>query len=181
MVAQRIPQLMTADTFFKLPETNLPTELIDGVLLEMPSPNVEHQRLLRRFARAVEDIIPEGEVFVAPLDVYLDDLNVVQPDVFWVSLKNPRCVILEQHVRGAPDLVIEILSPGTARKDRKTKFHLYQRHGVREYWLVHPGDQLIEVWQLVGERFQRVDVYGVGDTLTSPLLGTMPVDPLFAV
>jgi Uma2 family endonuclease len=169
---------ITADEFFQLPETNLPTELIDGEIIQMPSPIPEHQRALRRIVALVGRLIPNGEIFFAPLDVYFDDGNIVQPDLLWVA-ENSRCVITEKRLVGAPDLVIEILSPGSTRHDRKTKFRLYEKHGVREYWIIDLSEPLVEVWQHIDGKFDLLDVYGADEMFTSPLLGEVVVSEIF--
>ncbi len=170
---------MTAQEFMLLPETNLPTELLNGELFQMSSPIIIHQRISRRLVIVLNGLIPNGEVFYAPLDVYFDDFNVVQPDVMWVA-EGSQCVVLEKHLRGAPDLIIEILSPGTNKRDRQGKFRLYQQFGVREYWIIDPIEQLIEVWQLVDGKFNIIDVYSSGETLSSPLLGEIKVDTILS-
>ena len=90
----------------------------------------------------------------------------------WVA-EDSQCVILDKHLRGAPDLIVEVLSPGTIRRDRKVKFRLYQQYGVREYWLVDLAEKLVEVWQWVDSKFQIVDVYGSDEIIESPLLGNI--------
>ncbi len=81
----------------------------------------------------LDRLIPDGEVFVAPLDVYLDEVNIVQPDVMWIAADS-QCVEVEgRHLRGAPKLGLAVLSPSTVRHDKSTKFRLYEKHGVREY------------------------------------------------
>jgi Uma2 family endonuclease len=177
-MAEQIKTRMTAAEFFALPETNLPTELLNGELIQMPSPVTLHQRLLLRTARKLEAIIPNGEVFVAPLDVYFDELNIPQPDVMWVA-EGSRCQILEKRLQGPPDLIVEILSPGTVTNDRKSKFRLYQQYGVREYWIIDPVESLIEIWQWVNGKFQLVDIYSRDETPDSPLLGRIPASDIF--
>lgn len=169
---------LTAAAFLALPETNLPTELLDGELIQMPSPDVRHQRGIGHLFVLLRGLVPDGEVFVAPLDVVLDEDNVVQPDVMWVAGES-RCQITDQRLIGAPDLIVEILSPGTARHDRRIKFRLYERHGVREYWIVDLLLPLFEVWQWVEGRFVLVDVCGPEDTLQSPLLGSLAAAHVF--
>jgi Uma2 family endonuclease len=123
--------------------------------------------------------VTSGKIYVAPVDVYLDDANVVQPDVLWVA-PGSACVPFEgKYLRGAPDLVVEVLSPGTARRDKKAKFDLYEKHGVREYWLIDSGAKLLEAWQLKDSRFIRLDVFGPGDQFDSPLLGPIDVSAIF--
>src|SRR5690606_20207514 len=109
---------------------------------------------------------------------YLNEANVVQPDMFWISDENDRCYLVDgKYWRGAPDLVIEILSPGTTRRDRDVKYALYEQHGVREYWLVDAEERYIDVYRLDdGGQFTRQGVYGGGDTFASPLFPGVTLD-----
>jgi len=171
---------MTADEYLALPETNLPMNLIDGELIAMATPSADHQSLVLQIAIVlkVKARALGGEVYIAPLDVRLDEFNVVQPDVL-VILPGGKCQIIDNKLYGAPDLVVEVLSPSTAKLDRKRKFALYERFGVREYWMVDPAALLIEVWAHDGVRLLRHGVYEKGEVLPSPLLGEMVVDSLF--
>src|SRR5215212_9009481 len=134
---------MTASEFLALPVSNMPHELINGEAIMSPSPSVAHQRLLARLFDILRKLVPNGEVFLAPLDVYLDDTNIVQPDLLWVAADNTNILIEDNLLRGAPDLTVEIFSPGSARNDRREKFRLYEKHGVREYWMVDPDEKLL--------------------------------------
>jgi Uma2 family endonuclease len=128
-------------------------ELIEGRPYAItPAPSIEHQRILGEFFRQISNYLfdKECEAFVAPFDIRLpegeeaDDavMTVVQPDISVICAPAK----LDRHgCRGAPDLIIEILSPATASKDQIQKVALYEKHGVKEYWLVHPGDRLITV------------------------------------
>jgi len=110
-----------------------------------------------------------GYIFVAPFDVILSDTNVVQPDIMFVSNARAR-IITDDNIRGAPDLVVEILSPSTAERDRIFKRSLYARHGVKEYWLVDTELRQIRQLLLDGDEFRLAGVFGMGDTLVSPTL-----------
>ncbi len=134
-----------------------------------PSPVSDHQRLVVRCWSLLESVIPDGEVLIAPMDVVFDDDNVLQPDVFWVSQAG-QCVDKGAQFEGAPDLIVEILSPGTALKDRRDKFLVYEKYGVREYWLVDPAAATIEVWSLQSQQFGRTGIFGKSETFHSPLL-----------
>jgi Uma2 family endonuclease len=139
---------ITAAEYGLLPETTRPRELIDGEIIEPPMPKDVHQKLLGLIYRLLLNLIPGGELRFAPVDVYLDDFNVVQPDIFWVSGPESRCKLGDDdYWHGAPDLVIEVLSPSTALRDRREKFQLYQKHGAREYWMVDPVALFVEVWE----------------------------------
>ena len=122
-------------------------EIIDGEHFVTPSPNTKHQRIVGRLNLALGNYLehhPIGEVFVAPFDVVFSDLDVVEPDLLYISRERAQ-VLTDQHVRGAPDLVVEILSPGTRKTDEVTKRKLYDRSGVQEYWVVDPELDVIGV------------------------------------
>ena len=168
---------ITASEYLQMPESAQQTELLDGQLIiygendVSPAPVNDHQRLVRRTTHVVEALIPNGEVFTAPTDVHFDELNVVQPDIFWVA-ENSKCVEVDgKYWYGAPDLIIEVLSPGTERKDRGKKFRLYQKYGVLEYWLISRTESFVEVYNWVDSVFIQQGVYGVDDTFESPVLG----------
>jgi Uma2 family endonuclease len=97
----------------------------------------------------------------APTDVVLSPESVVQPDILFVSNER-RGIIMEANVSGAPDLVVEILSPSTAERDRELKLTLYARYGVREYWIVDPEDETVEVMELGAEGAAGVRRYDAG-------------------
>ena len=129
---------MTASEFLSLPVSNTFHELLDGEEVMSPSPTRNHQVTLGRVFLLLEHGAPHGEVILAPMDVYLDDSNVVQPDLLWIA-QGSACKWVEgKYLNGAPDLVAEIFSPGTVRRDKKDKFRLYEKFGVREYWMIDP-------------------------------------------
>lgn len=166
---------MTAAEFFELPESNLPVELIEGEVIMSPAPIPKHQRVSRRSVILLDSLIPDGEIFDAPIDVYFDDDNVVQPDIVWVSA-NSRCVVTEKRLEGPPDLIVEIFSPGTERRDKKAKFDLYQKYGVREYWMMDPEEEYIEVYRHENGFFVRQGVYGPDESFESAVLGGKTVE-----
>jgi Uma2 family endonuclease len=181
-MAEQIKTRMTAQEFLQLPETNLPLQLLDGEVIEMGAPELPHQDIALNtallFTRKEAEL--GGKVYIAPVDVYFDELNIPQPDVIWLAPDTQCQIVGAKRLNGAPDLIVEILSPSTAHNDRKGKFRLYEKYGVREYWLIEPRDQLVEVWQHDDERFVLLDVYGVGETFTSSLIGEINVAKLFA-
>ena len=154
-------------------------ELLDGDLLMTPAPNLKHQRLQLGLSRLLARFIEEralGELFVAPCDVVLSDHDVVQPDLLFVSRERAHLLSGGDAVRGAPDLVVEILSPATAGRDRGYKRALYARHGVTEYWLVDPLDETIAIHRLRGGALVVAHTFGRGQTLRSPLLAGFELD-----
>ncbi len=145
-------QKLTYQDYLLLPEEpGYRFEIIDGMLIKEPSPNVMHQRVSRRLQRILEDyfwgIDPSGEVFDAPLDVTFFEVNVVQPDLFYIPGEE-KLIIRDTHIEGAPTLVVEILSPSTSRKDRFQKMRIYQNAGVKHYWLVNPLEKTVECFAL---------------------------------
>ena len=172
---------VSAAEFLRRPETNQPQQLIDGEIIEMPSPTPEHQDIVLEIAYFLKTLAKGRgwRVFVAPLDVEFDEFNAPQPDVI-VVLPDSLCRVTDTRLIGAPDLIAEVLSPGTEKNDRSGKFRLYEKHGVREYWLVDPEPRLVEVWSLRDGKFARLDVYGTDERFASPLLGEIAVSDLFA-
>ncbi len=152
-------------------------QLLDGELVLAPSPTTRHQRISGRIYLALEQFITArelGQVFYAPYDVIFANEDVAQPDILFVS--NTRSgIITEANIQGAPDLVVEILSPGTARYDRGYKLTLYGRHGVREYWLVDPEAETVEVLTEGDAGLTLVATYRRGQELSSPLLEGLAV------
>ena len=132
---------------FELLPESAPFQLIEGRLVFMASPTDNHQKISGNLHYFIKDYLmknPIGEVRYAPLDVRLDEKNVVQPDILFVSIR--RTSIIEKKIKGAPDFIIEILSPGNPEYDKKVKLGLYGRFLVQEYWIVHPEEQWIEVY-----------------------------------
>ncbi len=147
-------------------------ELINGELIEMPSPTVPHQRLSRKVGTRLDIFVDSGslgEIFYAPIDVVLSNNDVVQPDLVFVS--NERTHIIEhRNIQGAPDLVVEIRSPSTPGHDEVTKRALYERYGIPEYWMADPQAQTVNVLLLGENGYETVGIYTSGQTLTSPTL-----------
>ena len=170
---------MTASEFLALPVSNTFHELLEGEEIVSPSPTRNHQITLGRVFSLLEHSVPHGEVILAPMDVYLDDSNIVQPDLLWIAEGSPAKWVEGKYLQGAPDLVVEIFSPGTVRRDKKEKFRLYEKFGVREYWMIDPDEKLLEMWQLKDSKFVRVDVFGPSDVCTSPLLGKIDLTAIF--
>lgn len=170
---------MKADDFFSGPETNQPIQLIAGVVVVSETPSPKHQEVCGNLFLWLDNIAPNGEVYFSPLDLYLDDENVPQPDLIWVAADG-RCTITPKRFEGPPELIIEILSPGTARIDKVKKFHLYERHGVSEYWIVNAEEHFVEVFTLQEGHYTRYAIYTEDETLVSPRLGgSLDLKPIF--
>lgn len=161
-------------------------ELIDGVAYDMsPAPSREHQKLSRNLSLQIGGYLQgkRCEMYVAPFDVRLPD-NAGQDDGAIGTVVQPDIVVVcdpskldDRGCKGAPDLVIEILSPATAEHDLKDKFYLYQRVGVKEYWIVNQTDRTVMVFKLTDSgEYGRPDMYSSRDKVSVPLLGDLTVD-----
>ena len=162
---------LTYEDYAKTPDDER-WELIDGELVVAPAPNMEHQSIQSAVGVAVANFVINrglGRLFFSPTDVKLSEHNTVQPDLVFVS-KEREHIITHANIQGAPDLVVEILSPSTARRDWRDKFDLYQRHGVKECWLIDPVSRMVWIFLLTDGVFNEVGTYGEDETLKSPTL-----------
>jgi len=184
-VAEAVSQIRAAPEMAKIPEelTRWPLvepryELIDGRLYMVPAPTPGHQRAVRELEHALHRFVSThhlGEVFFAPCDVVLSELDIVQPDIFFISAAR-RSILGEKQVEGAPDLIVEVISPSTEQWDRVVKRRLYAQYGVREYWLVDLDAKQVEVLTLKGREYERAGLYGEEETLRSPLLPGLEIE-----
>jgi Uma2 family endonuclease len=155
-------------------------ELIEGELLMAPSPVTAHQRILIKLLSEIFNFITQnslGEVFTSPYDVVLDEYNVLQPDIIFVSKERAE-IITEKNIKGAPDLVVEIISESTAYRDTIQKKRLYARFGIKEYWIVAPDDKLVEVYVLKDKEdaYSLVKIYLEDHVLESTVLKGLKID-----
>ena len=153
-------------------------QLLEGELILAPSPTDRHQAILGTLFFLLYQYNLEtgsGHVRMAPLDVHLSNYDLAQPDILFVS--NDRAsIITAANIQGAPDLVVEILSPSTERYDRGYKRTMYARYGVREYWLVDPDAETIEILTESDEGFVTDFIYQRDQILVSPLLPGLSID-----
>jgi len=152
-------------------------ELINGEIVKRASPDTEHQSTASNLSYFFQAFVREkklGKVFFAPYDVYLDEENLVQPDLIFVSQGNGH-IIQKGCIMGVPDLVVEILSPGTYRTDRGAKFKLYQRLGVAEYWIADPRGKTIEVYALNAGTYDLIAVGEEGSVVESLMLAGLNI------
>lgn len=162
----KIPQkeVYTYEDYALLPE-GAPYQLIGGKLVMTPSPTTYHQAISMRLGGWIFAFVSAknlGMVFSAPIDVYFEEKETYQPDIIFVAKDRFR-IIEPARINGAPDLVIEILSPSTAYYDLKKKARTYAAHGVKEYWIVDPEDKSVEVYVGQEGKFslnQRVEAEG---------------------
>jgi len=171
---------MTYEEFMSLPDDGKRYELIEGELVLNPSPVTQHQRIQRKILVALDNYLTArggGEVFGAPFDVVLNDETVLDPDVM-VILSDRASILGPKNVQGAPDICVEVLSPGTRRKDELVKRRLYEQHGVTEYWIVDPEAEIVRIHRRAGPAFDRalaIDT-DAGGAITSPLLPDFSLD-----
>ena len=174
---------VTNAEFCELPEGPPYYQLIDGVVHMSPSPLFYHQQLAGRLYRLIWTHLernPIGELAIAPVGVFLTDFDTYQPDLLFVSEEN-RDRIGEDGVHGAPDLVVEILSPSTRKLDEGFKRKTYAACGVREYWIVDPDSKRVEVFDFRSSPETPRLTLEATDILESPLFPglTIPLDRVF--
>jgi Uma2 family endonuclease len=162
-----------AADYWKLPEGER-VELIRGRLIMSPSPTPLHQIVILRLARVLEraEEIASGLMLISPMDVIFSDDTILQPDLLYIS-KNRRGIVGER-ITGAPDLVVEVLSRGTSRRDKTEKLDLYAKYGVPEYWMVDPASQVIEFLLLDQGRY--VMTQPSDNRYQSPRLSEVEID-----
>ena len=172
----------TYDDFVLFPDDGKRHEIIDGEHYVTPSPNVRHQRLVKRLMFEIERYLKAnprmGEVFPSPLDVVLSPWDVVAPDLLLVA-GDQSAIMTEKNIQGPPALVVEVLSKSTRKRDAQTKRRLFERTGVREYWLVDPELDTVQVFRPSPEgKLARVVELTAedGDVLTTPLLPGCEID-----
>jgi Uma2 family endonuclease len=154
-------------------------ELLDGDLVMTPAPNLKHQMVQVQLGERLARFVREnslGRLFFARCDVVLSDTDVVQPDLLFVSKERAHLLSGGENVQGAPDLVVEILSPTTAERDRGYKRALYAKHGVKEYWLVDPVSETVWIHRLHRGALVVAHTCGRSQTLRSPLLPGFAID-----
>lgn len=132
----------TVEDYLQL-EEGLLAQLIDGQLIMSPAPSTPHQRAIRKLYDQIQTLA--GEVFFSPVDLYIDNANVLQPDLIYISQEH-KDIITYRGIEGTPDLVIEVISPSNSFYDRNTKRKKYLDLGVTEYWIIDPANQTIEIY-----------------------------------
>lgn len=173
--ARAEPVRLTYEDFLGFPDDGRRHELIDGNHVVTPAPNTRHQRVAGRLHLSLGNFVEShrlGEVFFAPLDVVFSDFDVVEPDLVFVA-SDRMDIIREAAVHGAPDLAVEIVSPSSRKLDETMKRRLFDRFGVREYWVVDPEIEVVKVYRRADDgSFPRVAELSreEGGVLTTPLL-----------
>jgi Uma2 family endonuclease len=177
---------LTYDDFLLFPDDGKRHELIDGEHYVTPSPNTKHQRVsgnLFWLIRSHLEAHPVGKVFYAPFDIVLSRFDVVEPDLLYMSNERAAAVLTPQNTQGAPELIVEIASPGTRKRDETIKRRLYERMGVTEYWVVDPVIDAVRVYRLSDGRYTRPVEWSAesGDRITTALLPglELPLSEIF--
>ena len=167
---------LTYDDFVRIPDDGKRHEIIDGVHYVTPSPALRHQELVGRLfltlGTFLEDRPDRGRIFLSPFDVIFTFHDIVEPDLIFVGPDQLE-ILTEKNIQGTPALVVEILSPSTRKRDQQIKRALYERTGVREYWLVDPAANVVTIYRRDADgSFPRVAELTVDgrDTLETPLL-----------
>lgn len=175
-VTSRTDERLTYDDLVRMPDDGMRHEIIDGVHYVTPAPVPRHQQLLGRLYVAVANHLEIysdiGEVYLAPLDIVLSRWDVVEPDLLLVTA-DQLDIVGDRNLQGVPALVAEVLSPGTKKRDLGIKRELFDRQGVREYWIVDPkGNSLTIHRRSPDGSFPRVEQLSASadSVLISPLL-----------
>jgi Uma2 family endonuclease len=166
----------TLEDYLALPQEH-GVELIEGEYAMSPSPGSEHQSVLLNLTHLLLEHVRAkklGRLFFSPMDVILSQRTVLQPDLLFV--RQERVGIIGKRVEGPPDLVVEVLSEGTADRDRFVKRDLYARYGVLEYWIVDPESHTVEVLTLKSAQYELVGIFEQGDRICTPVLPDLALD-----
>jgi len=165
------PPRTTMEVFRRLPIGTL-AEVVDTILYVWSTPALEHQKILQQVAIFLTNSLKStgaAELIIGPFDVYLDEIsNAVQPDIVVVLKENLAILNEEGHIHGVPDLLVEVLSPGNTDHDRVRKKNLYEKFGVKEYWIVDPDTKTASVFSLQNKVY-HLHFEGVG-SIQSELL-----------
>ncbi len=171
---------LTVDDYLLMPDNGKSLQLIDGDFIMAPSPNLKHQEVSRNIQEQFSEFLKKdsiGKILNAPMDYYIDNYNVVQPDLIYISKKKYR-ILFEKGVRNTPDLLIEIISKKTESTDRDLKRDLYWRVGVKEYWIVDINEESIEVYKYKSEGYRLEKIYKKenNDKIMTELLKGLKID-----
>ncbi len=147
-------------------------EIFEGDIIVTPAPNEPHQNAVSNLHLILGNHVKKyrlGKLYIAPFDVYFDEETVIEPDMLFVA-KDRLSIIEKQRIKGAPDLVVEVLSPSTEERDRGFKFKRCAQEGVREYWLVDPEKSVVEVYTLAAHGYKLMGKFSGDQRVTSKIL-----------
>ncbi len=154
----KLPPRTIMEAFKSLPEGTL-VELIDGIITMSPMRNVVHQQVLGEISIRIHQFLKStriGEILPGPLDTYLDEhSNAVQPDLQVILEANKQIIEPDGYIHGAPDMILEVIMPESRDHDLITKKELYERFGVKEYWVIDPKDKLAIGYQLENKAYNE--------------------------
>ncbi|HLG73521.1 MAG TPA: Uma2 family endonuclease [Chloroflexota bacterium] len=174
---------LTYEDLLETPDDGKRYEIIDGELYVSAAPFTKHQRAVWNFIDFFKDAerAGYGRGYSAPTDVMFDEYNVVEPDLLFVLAEN-RAVIKEANIQGAPDILVEVLSSSTRKRDAGVKMQLYARFGVRFYYIIDPEDETVQPYELAESDYRELPLLKGQDAITCPLFPgiSMPVSKLFA-
>ena len=170
---------LTYEDYLTFPDNDgIRKEIIEGELFMSPAPSIKHQIVSRQLFVSFFNYVKKnnlGEVFYAPCDIVFSDINIVQPDLIFISKENYQ-ILTDLNIQGAPDLLIEILSPSTKENDRIFKKHIYERFGVKEYWIVDPESETVEIRELKNKKFQLAVKADKNQLIKSQLLKGLQIN-----
>ncbi|MEJ0103230.1 MAG: Uma2 family endonuclease [Bacteroidota bacterium] len=155
-----IHSLRTAVEVFKLLPEGVHCQVINNAIYMSPAPNFEHQEVVSEIQNGIFNHVKKnklGKCVQSPIDVFLDDENVFQPDIIFISSDNLSIIKDDGKVHGAPDIVVEVLSPGNANDDKVKKRKVYESCGVKEYFIVQPSSKEVISYYLVKDKFEPID------------------------
>ena len=164
---------LTYQDYLLFPDDGLRHEIIEGEHYVSPSPSARHQRILLKLSHLMQTHLEArtiGEIFFAPFDVLLSEYNILVPDLIYLSNER-KDLLTSKNLQGAPDLVVEILSPSTRSRDKRLKRDVYERTGVAEYWMIDPDHDVVDVYRrTVAGAFNDPIRLDRTRSLTTPLL-----------
>ncbi len=169
-------KLYTYEDYARLP-AGAGYQLIGGALIVTPAPGKRHQYIAMKIVKLFDDYVESnqlGEVSMAPRDVCFGPHDIYQPDILFIA-KERLAISAEDKVNGPPDLVVEILSPSTAYYDLRKKYRIYEKYGVKEYWIVDPEEQSVEIYQLTDGMFRLAERQVNDGEIASRLLPELAV------
>lgn len=164
----------------EFPETDLFIyELINGELMRKQAPQPLHQKIAWRLAAAIDRFLTEnpiGEAFFAPVDVFFDNYNNAQPDLLFINNDRSFIIDLKNGIMGAPDLIVEIISPSSIKIDRFDKKEMYKKFAVKEYWLIDPKNQTVEIYVFENDDYKLHQFLEVEGVVASTIMKDLDMD-----
>jgi len=180
-VPDRIPPgpiKLTYEDYVELPDDGRRYEILDGELEVSPAPAPLHQRVSQNLSVILDGYVRPrklGRIYHPPIDVILASTTVVQPDLIFVSTAQ-EAIVTKRAVEGPPELVVEILSPWSVRRDRVAKAAIYARFGIGHYWLLEPEARIFEVYEVERAEYRLVATHGASGIMRTPLFPDLDLD-----